>query len=137
MCKQANKLGRSSFKLRANQAHSVHTEHKEASREYVNALKRTKQIHWCDWLEKAEDPDIWTVHRLISSPASNGGSSRIPGLKYKDPADNEEKTAANNEEKSRALAAMFFPEKPPENMSAEPSSYPQQCKKPMKIMKEQ
>ena len=96
-----------------------------------------KQIHWRDWLEKAEDPDIWTVHRLISSPASDGGSSRIPGLKYKDPADNEEKTAANNEEKSRALAATFFPEKPPANTSAEPSSYPPQCEKPMKITKEQ
>ena len=111
--KRANKLGRLSYKHKDNPAHPVHAEHKAAVRTYSNTLKSTKKHHWRDWLERAEDPDIWTVHRLITSPASDGGKSRIPGLKYKDSADGDEKLAASNTEKSKVLAKCFFPTKPP------------------------
>ena len=110
--KRANKLGRLSYKHKDNPSHLVHAEHKTAVRTYSNTLKSTKKQHWRDWLERAEDPDIWTVHRLITSPASDGGKSRIPGLKYKESADGDEKLAASNTEKSKALAKCFFPSKP-------------------------
>ena len=110
--KRANKLGRLAYKNRDFPSHSVHAEHKMAVKEYGNTLKSTKKQHWRDWLERAEDPDIWTVHRLITSPASDGGKSRIPGLKYKEDPDDDEKTASSNEEKSRVLAKCFFPPKP-------------------------
>ena len=110
--KRANKLGRLTYKNRGNPTNSVHAEHKAAVRVYSNTLKSTKKQHWRDWIERVEDPDIWTVHRLITSPATDGGKSRIPGLKYKETPDGEEQTASSNEEKSRVLAKCFFPSKP-------------------------
>ena len=110
--KRSNKLGRLSYKLKDNPSHSVHAEHKAAVRTYSNTLKSTKKHHWRDWLERAEDPDIWTVHRLITSPATDGGKSCIPGLKYKGSEDGDEKLAASNSEKSEVLAKCFFPPKP-------------------------
>jgi hypothetical protein len=88
----------------------VHTEHKEASKKYVKTLKTTKQQHWRSWLERAKDPDIWAVHRLISTPASDGGKARIPALKYR--LGEIEKMATTNGEKGAALAKGFFPQKP-------------------------
>ena len=53
--------------------------------------------------------DIWTMQRLISAPATDGGGARIPTLTYK--ADDKVKTANTNKEKSAALAKGFFPTK--------------------------
>ena len=82
--KQANKLGRQSYSRRTNIGHEIHTQHKEAVKRYEKTLKHMKQQHWREWLERAEDPDIWTVHQIISSPASDGGKARIPILKHKE-----------------------------------------------------
>jgi endonuclease/exonuclease/phosphatase family metal-dependent hydrolase len=59
---RANKLGRASFKLRNIPEHRVHKEHKEAKGEYQKTLQNTKQQHWREWLEKAEDLDIWAAN---------------------------------------------------------------------------
>ena len=107
--KTANKLGRQSYKRRRDSEHKVHEEHEEAAKKYRNTLDYTKQQHWRDWLERAEDPDIWTVQRLISAPATDGGGVRIPTLTYK--VNDETKSANTNEEKSAALAKGFFPPK--------------------------
>jgi hypothetical protein len=76
-------------------------------------LERTKQQHWQDWLERAEDPDIWTAHRYTTAPTGNGGKSRIFVLKLTQ--DRQEHIALTNEEKSNLLAKTFFPPKPPED----------------------
>ena len=62
-------------------AHAIHTEYKEAHRKYDKAIKYNKQHHWRDWLEKATDPDLWTANKYISTPAGDGGKTRIPVLK--------------------------------------------------------
>ena len=110
MWKQANKIGRQSYRLRDIAAHPIHKEHDEAVRTYDRTLERTKRQHWRDWLEHTEDPDIWMVHKLISSPATDGAKARIPALKYS--TGNEESTASDNQEKSKILAKSFFPTKP-------------------------
>ena len=125
--KRSNKLGRLSYKLKDNPSHTVHAEHKAAVRTYSNTLKSTKKHHWRDWLERAEDPDIWTVHRLITSPATNGGKSCIPGVKYKDSTDGDEKLAASNTEKSEVLAKCFFPSKPSIPPSQSPATAQQEA----------
>ncbi|KAH9953859.1 hypothetical protein BC827DRAFT_1105145, partial [Russula dissimulans] len=71
LCRKANKLGRQAFKCKSNPGHKIHAEHKEAARQYNKTLQYTKRQHWCDWLEKAEDPDIWMVSKLISSPVTD------------------------------------------------------------------
>ena len=70
-----------------------------------------------DWLEKADDLDIWTAHRYISALASDGSTMRIPTLT--DMRNGEEVTASTNEDKSQMLARTFFPSKPSENKQSE------------------
>jgi hypothetical protein len=74
-------------------------------------LEHTKRQHWRNWLERAEDPDIWTAHRYMAAPAGDGGKSRIPVLKLMQ--DGQEHSASTNKEKSKLLAKTFFPPKPP------------------------
>ena len=59
------------YKHRDTPGHKIHKEHNEAKKKYQNAIKTTKQQHWRDWLEMAEDPDIWAAHRLVSAPATS------------------------------------------------------------------
>jgi len=133
--KQANKLGRKSYKWRSDPSHAIHAEHKEASKTYVKTLKTTKQQHWCSWLERAKDPDIWAVHRLISTPASDGGKARIPALKFK--VGEVEKTVFTNSKKGAALAKGFFPKKPQTQDIQEDKEFPKMCSKVGKVTKDQ
>ena len=135
MRKQANKIGRQAYKLRDNPAHPIHKEHAEAVRTFDRIIDHTKQQHWRDWLECAEDPDIWTVHKLISAPASDGAKARIPVLKHK--SGNEESTASNNLDKSKALANSFFLTKPNNPGLDEDYQYPGACCTASQITREQ
>jgi hypothetical protein len=133
--KKANKTGRQSYKRRTDPAHDVHEMHNRAVKDYRKTLEYTKRNHWRDWLEKADDPDIWTVNRLIAAPASDGGKTRIPTLKYKV---NDTETIANtNSEKTEALAKSFFPPKPQHDEELHPKRYPKQCAPGGKITLEQ
>ena len=133
--RQAEKLGRQSFKSRSQPDHKVHAEHKVATKRYEKTLQYTKKQHWRDWLEKAEDPDIWTANKLISAPATDGGKARIPTLKHN--AGGQESSARTNEEKSIALAKCFFPARPDKDNSQPVHRYPRQCTKNTKISAEQ
>lgn len=99
MQRHTNKLGRKAYKVRDNPSHHVHKEHEGAVKTYDCTLEKTKQQHWRDWLERAEDPDIWTVHKLISAPALDGAKARIPALKHQ--VDRIKVTASTNQEKSK------------------------------------
>lgn len=135
MRRNMNNLGRKTCKLKDNPTHPVHEEHAEAVKTYDRTLERTKRQHWRDWLERAEDPDIWTVHKLISSPASDGAKTRIPRLKHK--MGDTEIIASTNLEKAEALAKTFFPPKPADAGIPADHTYPTACAKPNQITKEQ
>jgi hypothetical protein len=130
----ANKLGRASYKLRDSPEHQVHGKHKEAKGKYQRMLKNTKQQHWRDWLEKAEDPDIWAVNQIVVAPPTDGGKAKIPKLKHR--IGEEDAIASTNKEKSAALARNFFPAKPQEEleMNGRPTKA---CKGVGKITREQ
>ncbi len=130
-----NTLGRRTCKLKNNLLHPVHKEHAKAVRTYDHTLERTKRQHWRDWLERAVDPDIWTVHKVTSAPASDGAKARIPALKFK--SSDEEVTATTNTEKSKALARSFFPAKPADPGIPADYAYPNACSKPSQVTKEQ
>ena len=98
-------------------------------------LKLTKQQHWREWLEKAEDPDIWAAHWLISAPPTDGGKAKIPKLKFKLGEVN--MVASSNEEKSIALAKCFFPTKPQDRDTSKEVRYLKACKGVGKIIREQ
>jgi ribonuclease HI len=124
--RQAEKLGRLSYQNKANPDHNIHAEHKEAVKRYDKTLQFTKKQHWRDWLEKAEDPDIWAASKLVSAALTDGGKARIPILKHK--VGDQETMAGSNEEKSRALAKCFFPPKPCESAAQSNQRYPKQRK---------
>lgn len=135
MRRNMNKLGRQSYKLRNNPAHPTHKEHTDAEKLYDRTLERTKRQHWRDWLERAEDPDIWSIHKYTSQPSTDGARARIPALKHK--RGNAELTATTNTEKAQALAKSFFPAKPADPEDAAGFTYPPACCKPDQVTKEQ
>lgn len=110
--KKFRKIGRKASKFKNLPNHPIHIKYKEAQKNYDKAIKYNKKHHWRDWLERATDPDIWTANKYIAAPASDGGSSRIPELKYQDCG--ADKTANVNQDKSEILAKTFFPSKPPD-----------------------
>ena len=98
-------------------------------------LKHTKQQHWRQWLEKAEDLDLWVAHWITTSAPMDGGKAKIPKLKHR--ADEEDVTATTNGKKSIALAKCFFPAKPQECETQARASYLKVCKGVGQIMREQ
>jgi len=98
-------------------------------------LKSTKEQHWQSYLERAEDPDIWTMHYLTSALASNGGKARIPALKYS--KGEEDRMATTNSEKGTGLAKGFFPHKPHLQDPSEGAIYLEACCKADVVMEEQ
>ena len=123
--REANKLGRQSYDRRSDLEHVIHGKHSAAVKNYRRILEQTKRQHWRDWLEKAEDPDIWSAHRLTSSAWGDGGKARIPALKYK--VDEVETSASTNLDKGRLLAKSFFPVRPPTDKAMLDFTYPPQC----------
>jgi len=133
--RRANKLGRQSYNRRHDPGNAVHGEHAAAAKKYRKTLEQTKTQHWRDWLENAEDPDIWAAHRLTSNSWGDGGKTRIPALKYV--ADGEETTASINTDKGRVLAKGFFPEKPLSDDALADTIYPPECERAGTITSEQ
>ena len=62
LCHQSNKLGRQLYNQRHDLGHAIHRAHVVASKQYQKLLDQTREHHWRDWLEKGEDPDIWSAH---------------------------------------------------------------------------
>jgi hypothetical protein len=79
MRKEAKHLGRQSHKYRDKPFHYTHAAYTDANKLHHRTLKAIKLHHWRDWLEKAEDPDIWTIQKLLAAPASDGGKHQNPG----------------------------------------------------------
>lgn len=129
--KQADKLGRKSFELRSWPEHPIHSKHAKARKIYDKTIQYSKQHHWRDWFEKATDPDLWTAHKYISAPASDGGKTRIPNLTAQVGTTTSScTTASNNTDKSTMLAKMFFPKKPQQtgNNTEETGPSPPVCR---------
>jgi hypothetical protein len=78
-----------------------------AAKAYKGTLEKTKKQHWLDWLERAEDPDIWSVHQVTSSAPSDGGKARIPPLQYT--TEDGTHMAATNERKEQSPSQKFLP----------------------------
>ena len=131
---EANKKGRKVSKFKGWPEHHLHRERKEANKQFHKTLEHTKRQHWRDWLEKADDLDIWTMHKYTSSPAGDRGKSRIPVLKVTH--NGQEVNVTMNEEKSNVLAKTFLPPRPPEDMPIQ-FMYPKPICEFEPILKEQ
>ena len=110
---KANRKGRRVSKYKEWLEHQSHVEKREVNKKFHRTLESTKRQHWHDWLEKADDPDIWTMHKYTSSLAGDRGKPRI--LVLKAACNGQETTMTTNKEKSCLLAKMFFPPRPLDN----------------------
>jgi len=135
MCKSANKLGRQSFLCRNKPEHAVHNQHKEAKKRYEGNLEYNRKHHWRDWLEKADEPDIWMANCYVTVPATDGSKDRIPVLKVT--VDGQETSVQTNSEKGNALAKGFFPLKPAISTVPPNAEYPPQCQANIRITVDQ
>ena len=117
--RQADKIRWKASKLSHLPYHHLHAEHTAAGKLYCDTLETTKRQHWRDWLERAEDPDIWMVNKLITSQPTDGGKSRIPTLTCA--SSDSVKRVTTNGEKSKELAKSFFLSKPHKFNQMDPS----------------
>jgi ribonuclease HI/exonuclease III len=120
--KEMLRIRRKACKERHKETNPAWEQFKDARRKFGNELNKTKKNHWRDWLEKADDPDLWTAHKYISALPSDCGKTRIPDLTYTEAG--EQKTVSTNEAKSKALAKAFFPRKPEGNTPARSTTIP-------------
>ncbi|THH16463.1 hypothetical protein EW146_g4189 [Bondarzewia mesenterica] len=118
MRKEKQRLANLSYSLRHLPNHPSHQQVKDIRNAYATEIQRTKKQHWEDWLEDAKEKDMWIANKYISSPAGDGGRTRVPSLKTQLP-DGTTRSLVTNSEKSAALASTFFPP-PPETSSIDP-----------------
>jgi hypothetical protein len=83
LCKESKRLGRQSYKHRDKPFHwhFTHAQHADATKLYHRTLDATKMHHWRDWLERAEDPDIWSLDgsKAASSTSHQQRQHQNPG----------------------------------------------------------
>jgi len=133
--RKTNKLGRQSYKHHSDPGHRIYTEHKEVVKRYNSILLYSKNQYWQDWLERAEEPDIWIANCCTSATASDRGKVRIPMLKFK--VGKEEQVARTNKEKGIVLTKGFFSLSPPNLDLDNKEEYLNQCQGNIKITAEQ
>jgi exonuclease III len=125
--KRKVRLGRLSYRFRETPEMAVHEEYRLARNHYTEEIRRVKQQHWETYLEElAQGADMWSVHRIISSPSSDGSHTHIPPLETSG-ADDSINIAKTNDAKAEVLLNTFFP--PPTARAASfvpppPDAYP-------------
>ena len=109
--KDVNRLNRIAYQFRAIPDHPSHRASKVARNRLADEIFMAKKDHWRNWLEEMSSDDLWTAHRYINSPQSDGGHTRIPTLNVKT-TEGINVTATSNEEKGELLAKTLFPPPP-------------------------
>ena len=118
--KLKNKLSSTSYKYRAIPDHPSHEQHRIIHNQYGEQILKAQQQHWADFLEEAEEHELWIANKYISNPTGNGGKMRIPSLQSIRP-DGTHDTVSSNEEKAAILVKQFFP--PPPTTSTVPANH--------------
>ena len=108
---RSRRLANKAYKAHLRPEDPIHEQYRHARNDYATHIHKAKQTHWLEWIEQTDTDNLFTLHKYISAPASDGGKARIPGLKVKDEQGNMV-TVTTNEQKSEALYSCFF-KKPP------------------------
>jgi len=135
--KKVNKLSRQSYRNRALPNHESHEAHRKASNEYRDAITKAKTKHWQDFLEEATTNELWTANKYIKEPITDGGRTRVPTIKVKNPADDTITYVDTNDKKAEAFAKSFFPPKPVTSTVPANYDYPEPLPNPPEITIEQ
>jgi ribonuclease HI len=136
MKKDLNRLRKDSYSNRAIANHPSHRELKTKSNKYGEAIIQAKRQHWTSYLEDMTASDIWTANKYIKEPIGDGGSPRIPTLRFKDET-GADVAINDNEDKATTFAKIFFPPPPPPEEEAANYEYPEPLPDPQQISLEQ
>jgi hypothetical protein len=82
--KKMQQLGGRSRYHPQNAQHPVHDEYQCQPNHYLEMIWEAKAEHWVEWLEGLNETSIWEASRLVTSPATDAGKTRIPMLQVKD-----------------------------------------------------
>ena len=126
MKRNKERLARESYRRRALDNDQIHEEFRQARNNYSKAIHDAKTNHWIDWLEAIDEEGVWTVNRMATGGATDGGRGRIPTLKVRDPATKRVvQEASTNEDKSKMLYKIFFPTRTAPPVPVQRAPYPQ------------
>lgn len=129
-------LSKASFTFRAIRDHPCHSLRKSKAKIYEKAIQDAKKTHWRDWLEEANNEDLWIANGYISRPYGDGSKTRIPTLKGTND-EGEETVLSSNEDKSKAFARALFPPPPPRSSVPHAYDYPDPAARWSQITKDQ
>lgn len=108
--KQKEYLERKSYRKRACNKDPIHKEFRQAWNKYSEAIWKTKEEHWVEWLEMLDEEGMWSVNCMVSGVAMDRGRCRMLTLQVKDPITKQViKEAWSNKEKGQLLWQVFFP----------------------------
>ena len=133
------RLSHRAYNRRTELGDPVHLDHRAVRRAYGALIDNAKRTHWEGLLASLDEKLILTAHRYTSGDPTDRGQARIPPLKV-----SQSSTvpvigvkAKTNEEKSRTLCNMFFPEIERADMSHAEAVYPAPKFKFWPVTKEQ
>jgi hypothetical protein len=118
------------YKFCAVPTDPIHEQYQAARRTYAAEIKQAKIDHWTEYLEQAEEEQLWTANKYLTEPVGDGGRTRIPTLRIV--GDNGQPVELNtNESKAATLAKSFFPPKPDVDTVPPNYNYPMElCTRP-------
>ena len=71
-----------------------------------------------EWLEGLDESSMWQASKLVMTPATDAGRSRIPTLQVKDPVMKKvTREATDNKSKGQLFYDTFFPPMNPDTMT--------------------
>ena len=121
--KKMQQLGGRSKYHRQNAQHPVHAEYRRQCNRYSEMIRTAKAEHWVEWLEGLDESSIWQASKLVTSPTTDAGKTRIPTLQVKDPITKQVmREAADNKSKGQLFYDTFFPPPNP-NTTAVPDNF--------------
>ncbi|KIJ22827.1 hypothetical protein M422DRAFT_276688 [Sphaerobolus stellatus SS14] len=111
--KEFARLSRLEFQARGTPFQQHYLDMRNQARNtYNSAIRRAKQDHWKNWLENANERDIWVAGKYSKNPLSDGGRTLIPTLHTRDLNGQSTETFDTAPLKAAALARLFFPPRP-------------------------
>ena len=101
-------VARLANKVNNNPSHPCHWDYHLQCNAYTGLVQSTKKQHWIEWLENADETNIWSINCLMSGPSTDGGRTWTPPLKTTS-EDNCTQLAIDNWHKTMLLFKLFFP----------------------------
>ncbi|CCA74844.1 hypothetical protein PIIN_08813 [Serendipita indica DSM 11827] len=87
--------------------HPSHQAYRVAQDKMKRTVRASKEEHWWNWIDNANDSNLWNINRFQKQSNSDGSRERVPPLKSSNST-----LAQLEEEKAAILAEAFFPPPP-------------------------